>query len=90
MICIFFLLINADNKLKMEEDSIIERLPLEHPLPEEIQKLDRDETVCQFCGVSYLIHREVKALEDQVLYFHSTWPSCYHIQTNVTKPRLKG
>ncbi|XP_071804963.1 uncharacterized protein [Asterias amurensis] len=50
----------------MEEDSIIERLPLEHPLPEEIQKLDRDETVCQFCGVSYLIHREVKALEDQL------------------------
>ena len=38
----------------------------EHPLPEEIRKMKRDETVCKFCGVSYLIHNEIKALEDKL------------------------
>ena len=38
----------------------------EYPLPEEIRKMDRDETVCKFCGVSYLIHREIKALEEKL------------------------
>ena len=28
--------------------------------------MNRDETVCKFCGVSYLIHNEIKALEDKV------------------------
>lgn len=36
------------------------------PLPEEILKMERDETVCQFCGVSYLIHTEIKKLEDKI------------------------
>ena len=35
----------------------------EHALPAEIQALPDDETVCKFCGVSYLIHREVKRLQ---------------------------
>lgn len=38
----------------------------EHPLPKEIQEMKRDDTVCQFCGVSYLIHNEMKALEMRV------------------------
>ena len=37
-----------------------------HPLPEEILKMKTDETVCHFCGVSYLIHREIKKLEDRI------------------------
>ena len=37
-----------------------------YPLPNEILKMDRDETVCQFCGVSYLIHNEIKRLEDRI------------------------
>ena len=37
-----------------------------HPLPDEIQKMKRDETVCKFCGVSYLIHNEVKALQEKL------------------------
>jgi len=28
--------------------------------------MPRDTTVCQFCGVSYLIHHEIKMLEEQV------------------------
>ena len=38
----------------------------QHPLPDEIQKMKRDETVCKFCGVSYLIHNEVKALQEKL------------------------
>ena len=26
----------------------------------------RDDTVCKFCGVSYLIHNEMKRLEDRL------------------------
>lgn len=28
--------------------------------------MTRDDTVCQYCGVSYLIHTEIKALEDRL------------------------
>jgi hypothetical protein len=37
-----------------------------HPLPDEILSMKRDETVCQFCGVSYLIHTEIKKLENRI------------------------
>ena len=37
-------------------------------LPEAIQSLPEDETVCKFCGVSYLIHREVKRLQVRQRY----------------------
>lgn len=37
-----------------------------YPLPNEILTMPRDETVCQFCGVSYLIHNEIKKLEDRI------------------------
>lgn len=32
----------------------------------DIKALPREETVCQFCGVSYLIHHEIKKLEERV------------------------
>lgn len=38
----------------------------EHPLPDELEKLDESETVCKFCGISYLIHREVAKLKDEL------------------------
>ena len=44
----------------------LERYIPEHPLPEEVQKMERDETVCKYCGISYLIHNEIKALEDEL------------------------
>ncbi len=49
-----------------KENESLERHVPEHPLPEELQKMKRDDTVCRFCGVSYLIHNEIKALEDKL------------------------
>ena len=38
----------------------------QHPLPPEIGALSRDDTVCKFCGVSYLILNEIKKLEEKL------------------------
>ena len=51
----------------MKSPTEFERYDPQHPLPQELQKMERDETVCQFCGVSYLIHNEIKALEEALL-----------------------
>ncbi|KAM9034886.1 leucine-, glutamate- and lysine-rich protein 1 [Sarcophilus harrisii] len=37
-----------------------------HALPEEIQKMSHDETVCKYCGVSYLILHEFKLMEEKI------------------------
>ncbi|XP_007941742.1 leucine-, glutamate- and lysine-rich protein 1 [Orycteropus afer afer] len=37
-----------------------------HALPEEIQKMPSEEKVCKYCGVSYLILHEFKAMEEKV------------------------
>nr|CAB3263413.1 putative protein tag-278 [Phallusia mammillata] len=50
---------------------ILERHTPQHPLPEELKELSRDATVCQFCGVSYLIHHEIKKLEEKVAQLES-------------------
>ena len=48
------------------EETNFQRYTPQHPLPEEIRKMTRDDTVCQYCGVSYLIHTEIKKLEDKL------------------------
>ncbi|XP_039613156.1 leucine-, glutamate- and lysine-rich protein 1 isoform X1 [Polypterus senegalus] len=37
-----------------------------YPLPDTIQKMDPEETVCRYCGVSYLIHHEFKMMEEKM------------------------
>ncbi|XP_068880780.1 protein LEKR1 isoform X5 [Aphelocoma coerulescens] len=37
-----------------------------HALPEEIRKMPREQTVCKYCGVSYLTLHEFKVMEDKV------------------------
>ncbi len=48
-----------------QEDIFEKHTPI-FPLPAEILKMKKDETVCHFCGVSYLIHTEIKRLEDYI------------------------
>lgn len=50
----------------MSDKEDFERHVPVHPLPDEIQQMGTDDTVCKFCGVSYLIHREIKKLEDRI------------------------
>ena len=47
----------------MQENERFERYTPQFPLPVDITTMSRQDTVCQFCGVSYLIHNEIKALE---------------------------
>ena len=47
----------------MQEKEHFERYIPQFPLPVDIANMSRQDTVCQFCGVSYLIHNEIKALE---------------------------
>ncbi|XP_032302487.1 leucine-, glutamate- and lysine-rich protein 1 isoform X2 [Coturnix japonica] len=37
-----------------------------HALPDEIRKMSRDQTVCKYCGVSYLILHEFKVMEEKI------------------------
>nr|XP_005987361.1 PREDICTED: leucine-, glutamate- and lysine-rich protein 1 isoform X1 [Latimeria chalumnae] len=48
-----------------QQDAMEQHIPI-HPLPEEIQKMSRDETVCKYCGVSYLILHEFKLMEEKL------------------------
>lgn len=36
------------------------------PLPAGLEAMDTEETVCKVCGVSYLVYREIKALEKKI------------------------
>jgi len=49
----------------MEEESI-DFVRTNHPLPDAIQSMTLEDTVCKYCGISYLIHREVAKLKDEV------------------------
>nr|XP_046244564.1 protein LEKR1 isoform X4 [Scatophagus argus] len=42
-----------------------------YPLPEEINKMDRSETVCCYCGVSYLIFHEFHQLSTRLAQLES-------------------
>ncbi|CAF0992035.1 unnamed protein product [Rotaria sordida] len=47
----------------MQEPERFERYTPKFPLPVDITSMSRQDTICQFCGISYLIHNEIKALE---------------------------
>jgi hypothetical protein len=55
----FFLIVD------MQKQEHFERYTPQFPLPVDITSMSREDTVCQFCGVSYLIHNEIKALEEK-------------------------
>ncbi|KAF5401417.1 hypothetical protein PHET_05412 [Paragonimus heterotremus] len=51
-----------DEQLNASPDNLTYRPKF--PLPEELRNLSRYQTVCQYCGVSYLVLSEIKRLED--------------------------
>ena len=59
-------MLSSRSEKETGSSEMFEKHTPKYPLPVEILKMKKDETVCQFCGVSYLIHNEIKKLEDRV------------------------
>ena len=53
---------NAPNPTREE----LHNGPSREALPKEVQEMDRQDTVCKFCGVSYLVFSEIKELEKRL------------------------
>ena len=53
-----------------DEKDLLRYCP-ERELPDEIKQLPKDEVVCKFCGVSYLIHHEIKELQKRLKYLEA-------------------
>ncbi|XP_031717070.1 trichohyalin isoform X2 [Anarrhichthys ocellatus] len=49
-----------------KEMKMVRQCPPIYPLPEEIKKMERSETVCRYCGVSYLIFHEFHQLHTRL------------------------
>ncbi|RKP18427.1 hypothetical protein ROZALSC1DRAFT_23248 [Rozella allomycis CSF55] len=66
MFLTFVLTCMLQNKDLTTVDSGLQFAEVVNELPSEIKEMGHDETVCKYCGISYLIHTEVTRLKREL------------------------
>jgi hypothetical protein len=57
--------------------------PGREALPERVQQMTKSDTVCSFCGVSYLVFSEIKELEKKLVNALADSSKCRRLETRV-------
>ncbi|XP_078266232.1 uncharacterized protein lekr1 [Rhinoraja longicauda] len=73
--------------LQPKQTNMERHIPI-HPLPEDIQQMPQNETICKYCGVSYLIHHEFKLMEEKVKAMEAELE--YYRDSVVREKKLQG
>ncbi|CAH8589318.1 unnamed protein product [Dicrocoelium dendriticum] len=81
--------INENGTLKSQSDADEDVQYLKYrpkfPLPEELRILPREATICQYCGVSYLVLSEIKHLEEKLLSLRCELENIHRKQSTVER-----
>ncbi|XP_055502269.1 protein LEKR1 isoform X2 [Leucoraja erinacea] len=82
-----FMVMSSSLGLQPKQINMEHHIPI-HPLPEDIQQMPQNETVCKYCGVSYLIHHEFKLMEEKLKAMEAELE--YYRDSVVREKKLQG